>query len=415
MDIKKLNEDQGSCWEYVPDINTLLEYLGRKDLVELSKCCKRYRKQLEPKVLEKLTLSTWRGKNLEVYFELKDSKNIKKTLKYIKTDLGTKIKFVKKFTLDCDIDYHFAKKFVKLLPNIKTLRFNENHEMSCDIARSIIAVLKGMKRLEHAEFNYYWAPLRNYYHRKQIFPNSLKSLKVCNNKFYFSNENSLDLKLYDKIDSKYNNLNFISITSNIMLQNLSFGMPSLQKAAVLNFELFDKSKLCAFLKANPQLKIIDTKTDHINEELIKTILASKSLESWYISSGNWNETTVKILSSNYSIKHIIINNYIPASVVMKLANSCKLLEIFEFKHYSDINEIDWLKLERRVNILKLTYFNLTPSCFKKIDSSRIFNTVRLKVRISIEKFIERFKVDKLENYIFIPLVSGSCILKLINN
>ncbi|KXN66097.1 hypothetical protein CONCODRAFT_12131 [Conidiobolus coronatus NRRL 28638] len=227
MDIKHTKKDQISFWEYIPDVNTLNEYLGRKDLIELSKCCKSYRKQLEPEVLKKLSFLTWRGKNLDRYFELKDSKNYKKSLKYMKTDLGSKLKFAKKFTLDCDIDYSFVKKFIKLLPNIKTLRFYENHNLTCVIERSIITILKSMKHLEHAEFNYYWAPIENCFHKKQIFPNSLKSLKVCN-MLCFSYEG--ELKIYDTIDSKYTNLNSISITSNRMLQNLSSGIPSLLKS-----------------------------------------------------------------------------------------------------------------------------------------------------------------------------------------
>ncbi|KXN69799.1 hypothetical protein CONCODRAFT_7745 [Conidiobolus coronatus NRRL 28638] len=44
--------------------------------------------------------------------ELDKSRNYKKILKYMKTDLGSKIKFARKFTLDCNINYPFAKEFV---------------------------------------------------------------------------------------------------------------------------------------------------------------------------------------------------------------------------------------------------------------------------------------------------------------
>jgi hypothetical protein len=91
MNINQYNPDQAVNWGYLPDTTTLFQYLGRRDLVELSKSCKCYRKQLERQVLENLSLDYWRRKNMSIYRELEKSRNYKKILKYMKTDLGNKL------------------------------------------------------------------------------------------------------------------------------------------------------------------------------------------------------------------------------------------------------------------------------------------------------------------------------------
>jgi hypothetical protein len=70
MYTKQPKDNRGYRWEYLPDTNTLLKYLNRKDLMELSKCCKRYRKQLEHRVLEKSALETSIRNKRELYYEL---------------------------------------------------------------------------------------------------------------------------------------------------------------------------------------------------------------------------------------------------------------------------------------------------------------------------------------------------------
>ncbi|KXN67111.1 hypothetical protein CONCODRAFT_10880, partial [Conidiobolus coronatus NRRL 28638] len=59
MDINQVDKDKAVSWRYLPDTATLLQYLNRIDLIELSKCCKRYRSQLETQVLEKLDIYNW--------------------------------------------------------------------------------------------------------------------------------------------------------------------------------------------------------------------------------------------------------------------------------------------------------------------------------------------------------------------
>jgi hypothetical protein len=109
MDIIKYKEVKATTWEYIPDTDTLVEYLGRRDLIELSKCCKSFRNQLERRVLENLSLYTWESNNKDIYEELRiineffEDYDLEKALEFLKNDLGSKLIFVKKFVLSCKI------------------------------------------------------------------------------------------------------------------------------------------------------------------------------------------------------------------------------------------------------------------------------------------------------------------------
>ncbi|KXN65709.1 hypothetical protein CONCODRAFT_12625, partial [Conidiobolus coronatus NRRL 28638] len=84
MDTKQIKENQAITWEYIAGPDTLLEYLGRKELIELSKCCKRYRNQLMSRVFENLSLETWERNNKEFYYELKKSRRFEGALDSLK-------------------------------------------------------------------------------------------------------------------------------------------------------------------------------------------------------------------------------------------------------------------------------------------------------------------------------------------
>jgi hypothetical protein len=414
MSIERFNQTQEFSWEHLPDKITLVQYLGRDDLIELSKCCKYYRNQLERQVLEKLSLSTWIGKNMDTYIELTESNDYKKALKYMENDLGSKLKFVKKITLDCEIDHPFAKKIVELLPNLKTLRFYENHEGCCNNSEiSLITILKGMKKLEHAEFRYYWEPLDQIYANKQIFPKSLKSLKIFNYGHYSNYDDSL--RIYDRLDANYTNLYSLSIVSNRMIHNLAFGMPKLKQVDIEDMLDLDTSKLVEFLKANPQLKKLNTNFKQINEEILNSILSSKCLEYWHINSTYWKERKIDCLPSNFSIKYLKIDRSLSNHLATLFIQACNSLERLELKYYSNLRAFTGSNLERSINTLKLTYSHFTPSDIKEIDSSKLFKQVNFELHIPIEKFIDEYNIDKLKNYRFIPSISNYCTLKLIND
>ncbi|KXN65708.1 hypothetical protein CONCODRAFT_12623, partial [Conidiobolus coronatus NRRL 28638] len=152
MVINQTSEGKAAGWKYIPGNIILFQYLGRRDLIELSICCKSYRNQLERLVFEKLSLVTWSWYNWEFSKELKYSYKLEKALETLKADLGSKLKLVKKFTLNCMVDCSFAETFTKLLPSIKTLKLIVGPvEYGC-LGEGLITILKGIEGLEHLDF-----------------------------------------------------------------------------------------------------------------------------------------------------------------------------------------------------------------------------------------------------------------------
>jgi hypothetical protein len=414
MNIKQYKMDQAVNWEHLPDIDTLFQYLERKDLIELSKSCKRYRNQLERRVLENLGLDNWRRKNMGICVELEKSKNYKKILKHMKTDLGSKIRYTRKFTLSYEINYPFAKKFVKLFPNIKSLRLTEKEYNNGYFSeRSLITILKGMKCLENVELIDFWMNISEYKSKTQIFPKSLKSLIIKNELNITCYDGSL--MIYDTIDAEYKNLYSLSVASDKILQNLSTGMQNLKEVDIKDADCLDQSKLNEFLKANTQLKKININFEHYNEEIIQTILYAKYLEYLRIDAGYLEEIQINTLPTNYSIKHLFISSNLPGPF-FQIINACKNLETLEFEylHYVYFNNLDLSKLVRKINILKLYYGHFSFDTIKEADNLKLFNSVHIKHYNSIENYVEKYDIDKLNNYSFIPPIIKHGIAKLIN-
>ncbi|KXN69155.1 hypothetical protein CONCODRAFT_8443 [Conidiobolus coronatus NRRL 28638] len=378
MNIKQPNEDQAASWEYLPNINDLLEYLDREDLMELSKCWKSYK--------------------------------LEKMLEFLKADLGSKLKFIKKFMLDNMVGCEFAEKLIKLLRNIKTLSIF-GYVGACSLGKGLTTILKGLEHLEHVDFYCIDDKIDDYSTKKQIFPKSIKSLKISyyGSSNYYNNE----YLIYDTIDASYINLYSLTIVSNRMLQNLSLGMINLQEVEIIDFRLMDQSILLKFLKANPQIRKLNTNLSCYNEEVIKTVLSSKYIEYWCIDGIHWKGIEFNNLQPNYSIKFLEIGD-MPPPLILKIVNACKGLETIDFEPCRNIDPIEWSKFERRINNLKLHDNNHLPRYFNEIDHSKQFNQVHIEYYQSIEKFKEDYNVDKLKNYKFVPLISRSCILKLVN-
>ncbi|KXN66096.1 hypothetical protein CONCODRAFT_12130 [Conidiobolus coronatus NRRL 28638] len=97
MNKNKSNDPKIVNWEYLPDSTTLIEYLDRVDVVELGKCCKRYRKQFEKIIFDMLNLTSYLNKNKVTTKELNKSKDYDELTRAIKEDLGDKLNLVKKF------------------------------------------------------------------------------------------------------------------------------------------------------------------------------------------------------------------------------------------------------------------------------------------------------------------------------
>jgi hypothetical protein len=404
-----------NSWESLPSISGILQYLGRSELIQLSKCCKKYRNKFEREVLKELSLDLWKDNNKEIYNELRNSNKIEKVLEILKTDLGTKLKFVNKFILNCEVSCSFAEIFIKLLPNIETLNLNEAGNQICCLGSGLAAILNGMEKLEHVNICDIVDDTIDYYStNKKVFPKSIKSLEIEFSPLFYRHRYNRELFIYDTIDISYINLQSFTITSNRVLQNLSTGLPSLKKIEIIDRFNLDKSNIVAFIKANQQLKILITEFLYYSEEMIKTLLSSKCLNYWSSTDYGYYETEVTNLPNNYSIKYLEFHGEeLPATLIFQIINACNSLETLDIC-YDCFNELDLLKFERKINILKLSYGVPTLKAISEIDASRLFNRIDLGHIYSIEKFVGKYRIDKLKNYKFIPLISGSCILELIN-
>ncbi|KXN68278.1 hypothetical protein CONCODRAFT_9508 [Conidiobolus coronatus NRRL 28638] len=434
MDTKQPNEDQAISWEYFPDTDTLIRYLNRKDLVELSKCNRFYRKQLEREVLKNIDINTWIDSNKDIIRELDEVDCSKEILEFLKADLGTKLKFAKKCNLDCDLVFDdedsfgdsFGDIFVKLLPNIKTIRYScceyplySWDQYPCSWRQSLVTIFSHLSHLEHIEMDYNYEDGLLYIPKKQIFSKSLKSLIInFQNIPYDYHINGDYFEIYETVDASYVNLSAITIFSNKMLQNLSSGMPNLQEVEIRKYLSLDKLILLAFLKSNPQLRKLKFFPVNCNE-ILKILLSSKYLQYLSIYQLNLEEAEVNSLPSNHSIKYLEIDYYPSASLSLKIINACKSLQTLYLRYYTCLKSLEWSKFERRIDILKLPFDKYSLNIIKEIDASRVFNNIHIESRYNldendIKQYIDEINSLKLSNYKFITLTAKTFILKLIN-
>jgi hypothetical protein len=408
MNIKQTNEDQSGNWGYLPDTNTLFKYLGKKDIMELSKCSKLNRKQHEREVLKKLDQNNWDYNYRKIYYKSRESSTLKveKMLSLLEADLGCKLRFVKKFIFYYEISNIFAKEFIRLLPNIKELNF-----CICRIDSKLMlglkVILNGLTCLESVKFSSDWLIISDNVTKSLIFPKYLKRLEINSCLIYKNNYNILGL--FDTIDNSYLKLYSLTIVSNRMLQNLSLGMPNLKEVEIYDYDCLDQSKIAEFLKSYPQLKKISTYAVDYNEEIVKAVLSSKCLERWSTYHGNWEGIEFNNLPSNNSIKYLEIFSDIPTSLIYKIINSCKSLQIL-YINYNTFIELDLLKIEERINLLKI------GNCVRRIEyiielgSSKLFNRVHINFYSTVEDLVEKYSIDKLKNYKLIPSAYKSCAI-----
>ncbi|KXN67108.1 hypothetical protein CONCODRAFT_80276 [Conidiobolus coronatus NRRL 28638] len=263
-----------------------------------------------------------------------------------------------------------------------------------------------MEHLKSVEFINVLKTIGSINSKTIIFPKMLKSLKIINHedKYKYSG-----LTIYDTIDPSYINLISLTVVSNRMIQNLAFGIPSLQDVEIEEIDNLDTSKLVAFLKANPQIKKLSIRLRSYKKVILECILYSKNLEHLCINHGYWRGIEVNNHQSNYSIKYLkIYGENLPAPTNFQLISACKNLETLDID-YGCFEKLDLLKFKKKINVLKLSVNSLPRSAIKKIDTSRLFNKVHLYTVNPNGEFIYQFNFYKL-----ILLISEAFIFELIN-
>ncbi|KXN69919.1 hypothetical protein CONCODRAFT_7618 [Conidiobolus coronatus NRRL 28638] len=259
MHITQQNESKIVNWEILPESVTLLKYLNRADLIELSGCCKRYRNQFERIVLGNLNDSGYDIKRLDNYLFLGKNNNVDNFIFMLEDDLGNKVKYVKEFNFWGSLSRELARNIITLLPDINKLRFFYWCENESELG--LITLLNGLKHLKHVEFDIIDEDLPDIESNEQIFPKTLCSLKVniANDAPYF-------VPVFNTIDSSYTNLSLLSIVSNKMLTNLTHRIHNLREVEVINHWDLDDTKLLEFIKNNPQLTMLEINFKQINVE-----------------------------------------------------------------------------------------------------------------------------------------------------
>ncbi|KXN66742.1 hypothetical protein CONCODRAFT_11352 [Conidiobolus coronatus NRRL 28638] len=162
-----------------------------------------------------------------------------------------------------------------------------------------------------------------------------------------------------------------------MLQNLSFGMPNLQEVEIRAVDTLDQSKILEFLKANPQLKKLNTEYIEHNEEILKTILSYQLLEHLSINDTDWEGIEVNDLPPNYSIKYLQISDRMSTPLNLQLINACKSIKTLELETNQEFKDLDLSKLERRINNPKLIFNHYTTNIIKEIDVLSLFGSVHI--------------------------------------
>ncbi|KXN66735.1 hypothetical protein CONCODRAFT_11344 [Conidiobolus coronatus NRRL 28638] len=195
-------------------------------------------------------------------------------------------------------------------------------------------------------------------------------------------------------------------------------MPNLREVEIKEFYILKGSNIVAFLKANPQLEKLTTNFMNYNEEILKIILSFKNLKYWNICYGSWEGIKAYNLPSNYSIKFLKLHASMPATLAFKFINACKALETLDLERHK-LHEFNWSTFDRRIPILKICHNifkskNINRKAIKAIDDSRKFNAIHTEREYIVIEFIEKYGMNTLNNYKYIPSNTQSYIFKLIN-
>ncbi|KXN65633.1 hypothetical protein CONCODRAFT_12711 [Conidiobolus coronatus NRRL 28638] len=179
--MKKINlssQPDYSAWEYLPEHDTLSQYLNSSDIIMLSMVCKNYRKQLLVLIFSKLNLVgfplAYNGSYLyKCYW---NAVSLDSSLGVLKFILDSKLLNVREVTLDSYFNSKFSKKFVNFLPNITKLIFYPAY-IRVNLS-TLSTILNGLKQLKHVEFNIELDEEINFNTRTQVFPQSLTSIRI---------------------------------------------------------------------------------------------------------------------------------------------------------------------------------------------------------------------------------------------
>jgi hypothetical protein len=194
-----------------------------------------------------------------------------------------------------------------------------------------------------------------------------------------------------------------------ILENLVTTLPILQELTVLNNHELEASKHINFIKQNSRLTKIKTRLNNANSLLFETIHNLKFLRYWSIRKYRYDYGSFKIYNfpPNYSIKTLKLWRCIGGKNAIELIYACKSLEFVEFKEWEFYNgdEINWARLDRRINIIKFYMCDFYHSIIQHFDGLQIFNLAIFIIEDNAEDLINQLSSDKMINYKLFPIIS----------
>jgi hypothetical protein len=409
MGITQPNESKITNWEILPESVTLLQYLNRADLIELSCCCKRYRNQFERIVLRNLNDSGYDVKRLDNYLILGKEHSFDNFIFMLERDLGNKVKYVKEFNFWGSLSRELARNIATLLPNINRIRFFYWCENESELG--LITLLDSLKNLKHIEFDIIDEDLPDIESSEQIFPNTLCSIKVniANDAPYF-------VPIFNTIDSSYANLTSLSIVSNKMLTNLAHCIQSLSEVEVINHWDLDDSVLLEFIKQNPQLAKLEINFNKISGKILESILSSKCLSYFSIIKNRYyfNEE-FNYFPINYSIKKLRLRGIISAELALKIINSCKNLKNLELINCNFLRDkFEWDNINQKISNIHFINCYCNGELIQTLDKLQIFDKGIFSHCYGTHG-PEGFNLKNFARFPFTSTKPNSFIIKIIND
>jgi hypothetical protein len=410
MEISKLNSEKEITqdivnWMYVPELDTIIQYLNTPELIELSLACKQYNNKITKKLLSHISLIGFprilpKNKLILIFRRRQTLGNL---LYNLRADYGLKLDWVTQVTFNDSNNSEFSRKFSKLFPNVKTLIFKNAPNTKCLVG--LKDILYGLACLKRIEFWISEGDTFNYITSNEIFPRTLESILINVNHYspaFFSN--------FDLLDRTYINLTQISIISNDMLTNLTHTLPNLVEVHILNYWDLDNEQLLKFLQLNQNLKKLITKFSHPSIEIINLILSLKKLEYWKIDKYSFMECDISNLPQNSNIKTLSLGRKLFGNAALQLINSCKALTTLEFVDCDLTNydtSLKWHKLQARPMLIKLVNCQVSTLSIKTLDNLALCNRAEFTSSHCSLHIIRELNNIGLMNYVFIPSLTES--------
>lgn len=419
-------------WNIIFKLNEFVDFLGNKNLIELSMSSKKIRKNLDKEISKSLNFHSFANSEnyksvvIDEYEEIiyrpiyspisniSDSESSNTSHDYITTK-KTRYCLINPYKPDDD---EFIQSIEKLKSDLNPVQRNLNQllildsrdysYMLCKIPlmfnnletliivesalkiEALISLLNNFNQLKNFElaYNIIFQNLENPNEYDFNWPDSLKNLKIVGNevKQVQSSFNHIDIK---KINYWYwGTMNF-NVASKHLPNLLSF------EYGILNYLPDDERALFRFIKLNPQIKSLKIQNGIINLKLLDIIKSYDKLTHFEFNRGYESEDLedyeIPVL---YSIKHLHVKisySNIEEAAFNFFPNVTELvIEFYLFECYEKYNVIKNFENLKRLKIV----INMRPKNTDKLTIPKLECLEKLEINLNYE--YGKFKHVKLD-------------------